>query len=218
MINNASIRLQRYTLNQLLWRLCGYNQLFWVDNSCHNNEKHVRQQHRNSDINYSHVGRHARKGRILLQFCDQIQWSRHQIFTQMHSTVSIRSSHIKSPSEFLQEPPPPTSNGVSPHLTVKLFHPAVSPFFLDSSKLTKLGLLSTPSTVFNKAVIWTMPCREKTLVLCDEFLLFSILSRWSRIDAVMLQQFVSNIKFVKCNPADIPLPFNNATSFCPEIP
>ena len=46
MINNASIRLQRYTLNQLLWRLCGYNQLFWVDNSCHNNEKHVRQQHR----------------------------------------------------------------------------------------------------------------------------------------------------------------------------
>ena len=55
--------------------------------------------------------------------------------------------------EIFTRPPPPALNGVSAHLTVKPFHPAVSPFFLDSSKLTKLGLLSTPSTVFNKAVI-----------------------------------------------------------------
>ena len=151
MVNDASIRLQRYTLNQLLLMLCAYNQLFWVHNSCHNNEKHVRQQHRRSDIKYSHVGWHVRKGRILLQFCDQIQSSMHQIFTQMHSADDRHTWRV--PRNFYKAPLPLLHNGVSPHLTVKLFHPVVSPFFMDSSKLTKLGLLSTPSTVFNKAVV-----------------------------------------------------------------
>ena len=37
-----------------------------------------------------------------MQFCDQIQASMHQIFTQIHSTVSKGASYLKYPSEFSQ--------------------------------------------------------------------------------------------------------------------
>ena len=42
------------------------------------------------------------KRSVFLQFCDQIQPSMHQIFTQIHSTASIGSSYMKIPSEFPQ--------------------------------------------------------------------------------------------------------------------
>ena len=39
------------------------------------------------------------KGSVYLQFCDKIEWSMHQIFTQMYLTVSIRQSPMERPTE-----------------------------------------------------------------------------------------------------------------------
>ena len=39
------------------------------------------------------------KGSVFLQFCDKIQLSMHQIFTQIYLTVSIGQSHMESPTE-----------------------------------------------------------------------------------------------------------------------
>ena len=52
-----------------------------------------------------------------MQFCDQIQSSMHQIFTQIHLTVSIGPSYMKSPSELLQAPP----QTVFPHVLLYNF-------------------------------------------------------------------------------------------------
>ena len=73
-----------------------------------------------------------------LEFCDQIQSTMHQRFTQMHSTMSIGSSHMYMISagpkwDFLPHP-----NTTHPH-TIKP---------LQTTKRTKLGLLSLPSMWF----------------------------------------------------------------------
>ena len=39
------------------------------------------------------------KESVFLQFCDKIQWSMHQIFTQMYLTVFIGPSHMESPTK-----------------------------------------------------------------------------------------------------------------------
>ena len=39
------------------------------------------------------------KGSVFLQFCDKIQSSIHQIFTQMYLTVSTGQSHMERPTE-----------------------------------------------------------------------------------------------------------------------
>ena len=39
------------------------------------------------------------KGSVFLQFCDKIQSSMHQIFTQMYLTFSIGQSHMERPTE-----------------------------------------------------------------------------------------------------------------------
>ena len=47
-----------------------------------------------------------------------IQSSKHQIFTHLYLTVSIRPSYMESLTGFSQAPPP--SNGVTPHFTINL--------------------------------------------------------------------------------------------------
>ena len=39
------------------------------------------------------------KGNVFLQFCDKIQSSMHQIFTQMHLTIAIGQSHMERPTK-----------------------------------------------------------------------------------------------------------------------
>ena len=39
------------------------------------------------------------KGSGFLQYCEKIQSSMHQIFTQIYLTVSIEPSHMESPTE-----------------------------------------------------------------------------------------------------------------------
>ena len=78
------------------------------------------------------------KRSVFLQFCDQIQTSMHQIFTQIHSTVSIGPSHMHmipaGPKwDFLLH-----ANTTHP-LTIKA---------LQTTERAKLSLLSLPSMWF----------------------------------------------------------------------
>ena len=43
------------------------------------------------------------KGSVFLQFCNKIQSSMHQIFTQMYLTASIGQSHMERPTELFMK-------------------------------------------------------------------------------------------------------------------
>ena len=87
------------------------------------------------------------KRSVFLQFCDQIQTSMHQIFTQIHSTVSIGPSYMyvipAGPKwDFLLH-----ANTTHP-LTIKA---------LQTTERAKLSLLSLPSMWFLTRSCYT-PC------------------------------------------------------------
>ena len=56
------------------------------------------------------------KGSVFLQFCDKIQPSMRQIFTKMYLTVSIGTSHMKSPMELFMF----LISGQPPHLNLPI--------------------------------------------------------------------------------------------------
>ena len=92
-------------------------------------------------------------GSVFLHLCDKIQSSMREIFTQMHSKISVGASY----TEFPQAPKPQTafptffSNlDLSKICDNKTFWKTIQPFFLKNEKLqTKLLFVDEDETVIS---------------------------------------------------------------------
>ena len=78
-VNNASMRFQRY----VLWMLCTCNQLFCVHSGCHNNENNM------SDSN-TDVGHHVRKEEYLQSF-----WKSGVSMAKHQSNLKIKGKKVR---------------------------------------------------------------------------------------------------------------------------